>query len=317
MSHESALEFWRVAEARHSLSGKVSRAKSLPVRPFDLSGVHRENPLGLTLPFHILVGSGNVRRTSESLRFHVCSREYPGGSFMEYPSGLVVSSPELCFLQIASLLSLEELIMLGFELCGSYRIGNRKEPSKGFREDSPLTSVAKLKGYLIRAPRIKGKVLACQALQFIANHSASPRETVLAMLLTLPYRLGGYGFPMPVLNLTIDVPISGKKTSPVKERRCDLFWQKEQVAVEYDSNAFHANEDRIAEDAIRRNALIAAGITVIVASNKHIKDARELRVLAGLLEKLLKKRLSIRDKKFIARQRTLRASILLKAPLEE
>ena len=162
----------------------------------------------------------------------------------------------------------------------------------GFRGDSPLASVASLGSYAARAAGKKGRKNALKALRFIENGSASPMETVLAILLVLPYRLGGYGFPKPLLNYRIEIPASiGKTAGKSKYYYCDLYWPDRKVDVEYDSDTYHTGSERIAQDATRRNALSSTGITVVTVSRSQVIRGSKMREFTEVLSKLLKRRL--------------------------
>ena len=63
----------------------------------------------------------------------------------------------------------------------------------------------KLTAYANSLDKTHGKRKAIKALRYVANGSASSRETILTMLLTLPYRMGGYGLKQPLLNHRIDL----------------------------------------------------------------------------------------------------------------
>lgn len=54
------------------------------------------------------------------------------------------------------------------------------------RDRKPLTTPAKLASYLNKAERMKGAKRARSALPYILGMSASPRESTLAELITLP-----------------------------------------------------------------------------------------------------------------------------------
>jgi len=53
------------------------------------------------LPVHIMIGDRAARQGSQMIRQHLFSGETPVGCFMNIGSGLMVSSPEFCFLQMA------------------------------------------------------------------------------------------------------------------------------------------------------------------------------------------------------------------------
>jgi len=310
VSHQSALEFWRKSYVK-AVAGTRTTMKP-PVLPRGTKELKAVNFWGLMPPLHVLVGAGSARKVCRGLRCHVNSCEHPGGSFLRMASGMVVSSQELCFMQMAHELSLVELVALGYELCGSYRLGSA--PDQGFRADLPLTSVSGLGSYAAKAVGMRGRVNAQRALRYIADGSASPMETILAMLLTLPYSLGGYGFPRPQLNYCVATPAgaSAGKAAGDSKYYCDLYWPDAKVDVEYDSDAYHTGSDRIAKDAIRRNALIRAGVTVISVSRIQINSAPELRELAKLLSKLLGKRLQFDPREFAYRHAKLMTQLLPK-----
>jgi very-short-patch-repair endonuclease len=280
----------------------------------DTKELQGSNPWGLTTPLHILVGNSNARKTTRSLICHICSEEFPRGSFIEGASGLSVSSPELVFIQMAEILSLEELVQLGFELCGGYRLGNRVDVLRGFRDDRPLTSVARLSAYLQSTPGIKGKTKARRALQFIADGAASPMETIVTMLLTLPYKLGGYGFSMPLLNYSVDVSLNTSRNARTRKYRCDLYWPERRVAIEYDSESYHVDSKQIAKDMIRRNALVSTGIKVVTVSKTQVSNRANLRELAFVLGKLLGKRMKFQTKKYFAHHAALHSLLWPKTP---
>ena len=329
ISHQSALEFWRRTPAKDALAGSKLRNLNPPANPLLTGDLLDEKLCNLTLPLHVLVGSNNARKKHQSLQCHISSGEFPSGSFIRMGSGLIASSPELCFLQMAGELSLIELVSLGFELCGSYRLNKENTTgqdviSKGFRSDLPLTNVAKLNSYTKKTVHIKGCKNARRAISFIIDGAASPMETILTMLLTLPYRFGGYGFPKPILNFGIDIPQSigesnsifpvmitinyngsiaeSKNISAEKSKYyCDLFWPDRKIALEYDSDEYHTGSSRIEKDAIRRNTLASAGVTVVTASRRQVYDSEKMRALAEVLSRLLGKRIRLQEKAFYSK----------------
>jgi very-short-patch-repair endonuclease len=312
VSHQSALEFWRKAFSSEALTRKKLRSTALPTKPLDARELRLENPWRLGMPLHILVGNENSRKVSKSIKSHICTGKLPNGSFIQAASGLIASSPELTFLHMANELAFPELVALGYELCGSYRLDSDSEPDRGFRDDQPLTSVSKLSSYLTKAVGLSGHKNASKALRYIADNSASPMETILAILLTFPYRLGGYGFPKPLMNCPLRVSLEARKKMGGGKYSCDLYWPDEQVDVEYDSDTYHAEQYRIAKDAIRRNALSSAGVAVVTVTRKQVVSTAQLREVAEVLGKLLEKRLMCPMPEFTAQHVKLRSQLLPK-----
>lgn len=220
----------------------------------------------------------------------------------------MVSTPEFCFLQMASRISLTKLIQLGFELCGTYALVDPRKPAVA--REAPLTSVAALRAFLGCAPEVHGRKKALRAVQYIRDGSASPMETAVALLLCLPYRLGGYGLTWPLLNHRIDVPQTARRMASKSYCVCDLYWPEARVAVEYDSNLWHSESSQIVRDSKRRNTLIAMGLTVVTITGHQVWDGGELNSAAHLLAKLTGKRLRYRDPEFTHKHLALREELL-------
>lgn len=182
-----------------------------------------------------------------------------------------------------------------------------------------LTSTKALNGFSAKMKGINGQVKACRALRFIADGSASPMETILVMLLTLPHKLGGYGLPMPELNKRIDIrrdaaynfhdPKSVQRTDK-SCYKCDLYWPEVDLAVEYDSDSYHTGSERIAGDAKKRLDLHTLGIEVLTTTRGQIQSVTEFDRLAKAIAKKLEKRLRYENPQFMDARRELREYLL-------
>lgn len=324
ITHNSALQYWRlVGKARTNL-GHRQRRTLLPLDPPDISflrsagDVYTFGSMRLSLPLDILVATSSARRPSKVITPHVFSGTVPENSFINVGRELFVSSPELCFLLMASKLSLIELIELGFEFCGSYSLPaapishlvDDKIADKALYNLPELTNVKKLMTFIERTQGVIGHYQASRALRHIANDSGSPMETILTMLLTLPYKLGGYSLPMPSLNHPVS-PIKQLKGSTNRSHfRCDLFWPDRKLAVEYDSEMFHDNARKIAEDAVRRNILTALNITPITVTKQQLYSTPGLERVAMQLASKLGRQLKHRKPGFAKAHSSLRKALL-------
>ena len=197
-TNETALEFWRL-HRRSQENHKYSPCRRKP--PCEASAsytVRLGETRGLSLPLDIMVGERSARRPTKAVKPHVCSKPVPNGSFVSFSDGLYLSSPEFCFFLMAAKYPLAKLIMLGFEFCGSYSLpgsastasaskgGDRGDSVQTIYDLQPLTSKKKLTAFCARMEGWTGHKKALRALRFVADDSASPMESVLAMLLTLP-----------------------------------------------------------------------------------------------------------------------------------
>jgi len=266
------------------------RRKTAPVDKPAASALKRLDTRGLTFPLEITVGIQSSVRKSHVVRTHVHREAFPEGSIFDIGDGFFVTSPEYCFFQMAHELPLAKLVQLGLELCGSYSLpandAARAEPKvaeKGFIDRPALTTKASLVLSLARMEgRFDQRSLA-SALQYIEDGSASPMETILSILLTMPYRYGGYGFPMPELNGLVKPIKLAKQSSSKTSFRCDLYWRELDLAVEYDSDKYHQLPEEIAQDAKKRNSLLAMGITVASVTRIQLRSTVEFERLATQL----------------------------------
>ena len=255
----------------------------------------------------VSVANAADRRRIAGTACSVCSRTLPARSLISFDDQLWLPSPESLFLQMHGHLTGLECIALGFELCGHYC----PRGTEAYEYDlPPVTSPDKLRRYLNRSAGLRHCDRARRALRFVRPSSASLRETQLALLLSLPFRYGGYAFSDPVLNRPIDVsPISGSKWSR-DARRTDISWEGEPVAVEYDSNEFHSGREKIERDAKRRTLLQAAGFHVVVVTNDQLKKIAEMDRVERTLNHLMSARRRNRIADYELRKRRLHQAIL-------
>lgn len=184
-------------------------------------------------------------------------------------------------------LRLIRLAQLAMEFCGTYRLPVPPQAEASY--DCPqLTGVSAIQTFLDAVPPANGykhtggpKSLIT-ALPWVMERSRSPFETALALMLTLPVELGGYGLPQPVLNDRLDEP-------GVIDLHPDFLWRVARLVVEYDSNEFHAaaGADKVDADIERANRLRAAGFTVLEATPGIVLNLQKLDAFALQVSKLL------------------------------
>ena len=311
IGHQSALEYWRLYRA---LPQGGSRRRRSFFLPNNLPSEELFNPPPLAVPLHVMLSRSKTGRLPLETKQHVFKGETPTGCFVDTKDGYAVSSPEFCFLQLASQLPLPRIIQLGYELCGKYSIPTNKDSNvlkKGYYDREPLTSVKELQSFLERMSGVKGHQMAMRALRYLHDGSASPMETKLAMLLTLPYKMGGYSLCSPELNYRI-VPTKAAIQSGSKSfYSCDLFWPDYNLAAEYDSDLYHDNSKSITKDAKKRNVLSVMRVTVITVTREQVYDREELENVARTLASHLDKRLlHSRNPGFAAAHRDLHKLLL-------
>ena len=317
ITNETALDFWR----RYRRSGENHTYNPVRRKPPGQSPesyvLRHGQAWGLSLPLDIMVSTDSARRPSKAVRPHVCTKILPSGAFVNAGNELYVSTPEFCFFQMASEYPLAKLITLGIELCGTYSqpdkasICEKQDEGKvSFNQllyNLPLiTSKKKLQAFTDHMEGWSGQRQALKALRYISDGSGSPMETILFILLTLPYRYGGYGLPMPELNGCIYPKKGGLPFVGRSSYRGDLLWRKAGVVAEYNSDMVHANTDNIAMDAIRRGDLALCGISEVTVTKRQLYNVELFDKVARQIASRIGKTLRYNDPGFLKARRELR-----------
>jgi len=283
-----------------------------PANPPNIDSISEIIPSGLSYPIDLIVRSQKAKRKSKMVKPHMYTGPAPDGSYVSIGNGVAVSAPPLCFFQMAGELPLVKLVQLGLELCGTYSLPIKDEYSPGVEAadnvlygQPQLTNIKALKAFAVRMEGVRGQKKVSRALRYIADGSASPMETKLFLLLTLPYKLGGYGLPAPKLNRRIEIGNPDRRGSGKAYYVCDLFWEKANVAVEYDSEFYHSGADKIVSDSRKRFDLEKRGIYVTTVTGRQIRNVKEFESFAKLIARKLGRQLRFKNPQFHEIQRDL------------
>ena len=151
LAYESALAVLRSHAATSGMPMRHARVFRLPDTSREVSSSLGGCPPEATFSgrLHVLVSSPQSRSKRASCTSHVWSQPLVTGSFVNLGDDVYVSTPEFLFLQMASTSSLPQLVMLGYELCGTYTLTDRY--GRGFITDIvPITTPSKISQYLAR-----------------------------------------------------------------------------------------------------------------------------------------------------------------------
>jgi len=208
---------------------------------------------------------------------------------------MLVSSPEFVFLQMASRITLRQLIALGCELCGTYVLLPEGNTHPSAVDDyptriAPLTNVAAIRAFVEKAAKAHGKAKALRALNYVVEGSRSPMETMTYMLLCLPPKLGGYGIPKPDLNA--EIPLDEESQAIARRGTCygDLCWPDACLDLEYHGEV-HVGASQMKSDVGRELGIEHMGWRVLTVTSAQVLDANRFEVVAGEVALCLKKRL--------------------------
>ena len=263
--------------------------------PPEMSGFDAASPLCLTF------FSRESRSQSKLIRPFVSLSALPPGAFLEVMgpwgragSRVYVESPALALVRMAQVLlpavrggqlrrsaALVRLMGLAMEFCGTYA-RDPLDPLGGpcAYGVEPLADADSLRRFLLGASGIRGLRFAREASGYALDGSASPAETLLALAMSLPPRLGGA--PLPGFAMNEPLELEGDATSLLHHRsmRPDFYWREQRVALEYNGKV-HDSEDGHEEDHFRRQDYATCGIGVVEARSSDVRDT-------GALERLIK-----------------------------
>ena len=278
----------------------MNRMRLATSRSRDLKQVSYEE-LGIRPPakdstLYLLLPEPERRRIVKHVRRRICRVELPPYSFLRLGDDAYVPTPELTFLLMAHYLDVHELIALGMELCGHYRLvgastDNVLASNRTLYGQNPLTTPRRIAALLDHAEGFHGLKLARRAFSYLVAGSASPMETALYMLLCLPRNLGGYGLPRPVLNVRRRVTVLAGSFTLSRTLVPDLFWPAAMLDVEYDSEEFHASTECLLKGARRTLALRSMNVEVISVTKDVVHDEDSFDGLVRLIAKALGVRL--------------------------
>lgn len=311
----TALQIMRMANPR-DLAPAIGAARALPDRPprkrqiEDTIRCAESAYPGLSIerPVHVLVGSSSRCGSSIACSQHVCSSRLAGTSFYRFGSGAYISTPALAFVHEAlwgdDMISLLEL---GYELCGTYQ-SQRTGVATRYQVE-PLVSLRALHTYVSMNLSVKGAKKAGRAIRYLADGSASPRETKQALALGLPMMYGGYGLGIPRMNYEVRANAAARAISGKSSFRCDLCWPECKLDVEYQSKECHEGEARRISDSRRTNALMAMGWTVVCITNDELDSFAATEAIAQTIRRHLGKRSEVYVSDYHARKLRLRRQL--------
>ena len=244
---------------------------------------------GIALPLHVIVPSQAARSRCDKAVCHVSSAMFPRGSFVRIARNVLASSPELCFVQMASELSLPALIRLGFELCGTYGVATVGKAD--FRFERPFTTPARLARFLDKAANMPGTVKARKASS-TSSQAPPPRWKRPWPCCSASRSAWRYALPQPRMNHAVNPRGRSRLAVDDKCYYCDLIWPNANIALEYDGREHHGTVNKMADDATRRNNLLDRGVSVLTVTTRTVRNLIELDHFARTLSRQLG---SVRD----------------------
>jgi hypothetical protein len=169
----------------------------------------------------------------------------PGSVRIVEVRGLRVTSPVDTWCQLASVLSLDDLIKVGDALV---------------RRKAPFATMGELHAGVLRYAGHRGAKRLRTALDAVRTGVDSPRETELRLLLVRS------GLPEPEVNATIT------DRHGLKIATGDLIYREYRVLVEYDGEQHRTDEDQYHWDVDRLDNIMEEAWRVIRINKSHLRN---------------------------------------------
>ena len=229
--------------------------------------------LRLSAPVHVLVDRHADRTARDNRIAHRAGGELPPKSLVRLAPNLQIVSPEYLFMQMARGMDELELVWLCCEFLATYALVETEE-CLALQPAYQLTTKFQLAAYLkaAREMNVQGAAKGLRALEHAVEGAASPPESELGLLMTLPCAKGGRAIPQPLLNYRIDADRRTVATYGEKYYVVDAVWPEKKLIVEYDGDACHLDSMRRAKDNDRTAALEQMGYRVIHISTGQLKS---------------------------------------------
>ncbi|WP_241963665.1 endonuclease domain-containing protein [Gordonibacter sp. 28C] len=206
------------------------------------------------------------------------------------------------------------MLELTYEVCGTYQT-RRTGVDSGY-DVASLASVRDVRDFMSRNTSLDGARKVARILRYVADGSASPRETKQALVLGLPHARGGYGLGIPRMNYEVRANPAARALTGKSFFRCDLCWPEAKLDVEYQSRWAHEGEAKRLEDSRRTNALAAMGWKVVCITNDELDSLAATDAIANTIRRHLGKRAQVRVPDHHARKLRLRRQLGLPAKYE-
>lgn len=241
---------------------------------------------------------------------HVIKTRFLENEVVLLSGDIACASPELTFHHICNSETFVNALKIGYEICGCYRMAAAPGQQDGFASSTPLTSPELIEQLLRRHPQMRGVNITSRVLRFVIANSASPMETCFVIVLTLPKRLGGYSLPAPLLNHKVLDTANRQIAHQSRAFYLDIFWPDYNLAAEYDSDAHHFADPRMAQrDAERRVAIRRLGIETLPITKMQLQTVGAMDEAAQAIAAAMGIRLRLNDPAYKQRRANLHAEL--------
>ncbi|SFX41509.1 hypothetical protein [Olsenella sp. kh2p3] len=196
-------------------------------------------------PLHVAVPTDANRIRARFFSSTIYSAGLPDDAFLDIGHGIQIASPELLFVELATVMIPQVLVLLGYELTGKYsRDAGAPRLGPITYGVSPLTTVEKIENFIARCHGIPGLCAARECIKYVSDNSWSPTESLIAAMAALPIENLGYGLGRLTLNERSDAGGGHAICHEKGSRVPDMLVPKTPVGINYEGGG-HLELDRI------------------------------------------------------------------------
>ncbi len=231
---------------------------------------------------HFEIPSNDYRVRRDLFTYTVRKSKVPQDAFIKINDEVGVSSPEYTVIGLAPYLSIPQLASFVCEITGKYNLTWEKE-GRFLGEQGPVSTTGRCLEFCALVKGMHGVGKARKAVALATDNCASPKEAELFLMLTAPKTIGGFGLPMPEMNVSFDVP---QQYQPYLNRSTispDMLWDN--VAVEYDSDLYHSKSHELSDNARKANVLSSMGIKTLPVRKEDLYNVSSIMCLHDVIAK--------------------------------
>lgn len=237
----------------------------------------------------LLVRDADERRRTSQIRCTLWGkRRLPPRSLCHIGDGVYAVSPELCALRLALLLPRPEYLRALAGLLGifTFSLSNRED----LVSREPILTKARLAEYFENVEGVPGLKQARQALAWVPERSASPRESTMDLCLALPTRLGGQALYPFEANYEVRPDDKSRLLTQKRSLVADVAWPDAGLFLEYNSSKHHDTEQQKEFDFEKITTFQSMKKTVMPVSTRQFNDYHAFSAISDRIRTELGKR---------------------------
>lgn len=227
-------------------------------------------------------------RHRASLTAHYCTIPPVDGMFrhvapeLDLGMDVYVASPALEYVIQAKSRSFPSTLLYGMELCGSYLADSERTAPCAFGLEPATTRIELIRNLKAfehaydprreEARKASGLGRCLESIPYLLDDSASPMESIIAILLTLPMARGGWGIKGLSLNPRIALGGDASRIAGQEFFKPDGYVAKALVGYEYDSREFHEGNGKDLHDRARLASAQFGGLRLFPLTWEVVED---------------------------------------------